>query len=122
MPLLALPDGRFLDVPEDRTPEYVANLKRKLAEVYPEEYGERTVAGYVSEFTKAIPRGLAGTFLTAAEGVGSLANAVTDAVGLEDLIDAGEENELISIAREGREALNEGFLGANAAYRDKWII
>ena len=121
MPPLALPDGRFLDVPEDRTPEYVANLKRKLAEVYPEEYGERTVAGYVSEFGKAIPRGLASTFLTAAEGVGSLANAVTDSVGLESLIDAGEENELISLAREGREALNESFLGADAAYRDKWI-
>ena len=121
MAFLSLPDGNRLAIPDNPTEAYLDNLESELAQIYPEEYGERTVAGYVSEFGKAIPRGLASTFLTAAEGVGSLANAVTDSVGLESLIDAGEENELISIAREGREALNESFLGADAAYRDKWI-
>ena len=121
MAFLSLPDGNRLAIPDNPTEAYLDNLESELAQIYPEEYGERTVAGYVSEFGKAIPRGLASTFLTAAEGVGSLANAVTDSVGLESLIDAGEENELISIAREGREALNERFLGADAAYRDKWI-
>ena len=121
MAFLSLPDGNRLAIPDNPTEAYLDNLESELAQIYPEGYGERTVAGYVSEFGKAIPRGLASTFLTAAEGVGSLANAVTDSVGLESLIDAGEENELISIAREGREALNESFLGADAAYRDKWI-
>ena len=123
MPLLALPDGRFLEVPEERTPEYVADIKRKLAEVYPDEYGETTLPGYFIEaIPKGIPRGLLGGALTGIGGLAYQANAITDKMGLEDLIDAGEENALISYAREGREALNEGLLGASAPYRDKWIV
>ena len=122
MPNIALPDGNFLEVPSNPTPEYAARVRDALASAFPEEYGERSYLGYIPEIAKAVPRGLAGTYLTALEGLGSFANAATDAVGLESLIDAGEENAVIAHAREGREALNESFLGASAPYRDQWAV
>ena len=123
MAFLSLPDGNRLTIPDNPTEAYLDNLEAELAEIYPDEYGDTTLPGYFIEaIPKGIPRGLLGGALTGIGGLAYAANAVTDKVGLEDLIDAGEENALISYAREGREALNEGLLGASAPYRDKWIV
>ena len=81
---------------------------------------ERTFGGQAFETAKAIPRGFAGSFLTAAEGLAELADAGTNLIGLEDLIDSGEENELVRLARNGRAALQES-MGADEAYRDTWM-
>ena len=81
---------------------------------------ERTFGGQVFETAKAIPRGFAGSFLTAGEGLAELADAATNTIGLEDLIDSGEDNAMVSLARDGRAALQES-MGADEAYRDTWM-
>jgi len=81
---------------------------------------ERTFGGQLFETAKAIPRGFAGSFLTAGEGIAELADAATNTIGLEDLIDSGEDNAMVSFARDGRAALQES-LGADEAYRDTWM-
>ena len=86
----------------------------------PEPEEETTVLGSVGEFAKAVPRGFASGFLSSAEGIAELADAATNAVGLDDLIDSGEENELVRLARDGRKAINESFLGADELYQDAW--
>ena len=100
---------------QDPTNEEVEGLFQNL---YAEE---RTVGGQAEEFAKAIPRGFANSFLSAGEGIGELANIATDAVGLTDLIDEGDENELVRLSREGRSAVDE-YLGAKEAYKDEWAV
>ena len=120
MPIIQLPDGRRIDVPDDASEELKQAVKDKILADFP-ELGPTNALGSLLEMGKGIPRGFANTFLTAGEGLGSLANAITDKVGLENLIDEGEDNELIRLAREGQKAINESFLGAKAPYRDKWL-
>jgi len=81
---------------------------------------ERTAAGQALETAKGVGRGFANAFLSAGEGLAELADAGTNAIGLEDLIDSGEENDLVRAAREGRAAIEES-MGADAAYRDQWL-
>ena len=120
MPIIQLPDGRRLDVPDDASEEVKQAVKDKILADFP-ELGPTNLLGSLLEMGKGFPRGIANTVLTAGEGLGSLANAITDKVGLENLIDEGEDNELIRLAREGQKAINESFLGAKAPYRDKWL-
>ena len=120
MPIIQLPDGRRIEVPDDASEELKQAVKDKILADFP-ELGPTNALGSLLEMGKGIPRGFANTFLTAGEGLGSLANAITDKVGLENLIDEGEDNELIRLAREGQKAINESFLGAKAPYRDKWL-
>ena len=81
---------------------------------------ERTALGQAGEFGKGAVRGFAGSFLTAAEGLAELADAGTNALGFEDLIDSGDENALVSAAKAGQEVIQEN-LGADQAYRDQWL-
>ena len=81
---------------------------------------ERTALGQAGEFGKGAVRGFAGSFLTAAEGLAELADAGTNALGFEDLIDSGDENALVSAAKAGQEVIQEN-LGASDAYRDQWL-
>ena len=81
---------------------------------------DRTIGGSVAEFAKAIPRAFAGSFLSAGEGLAELADAGTNFVGLDDLIDSGDENELVRLAREGRDAIDSSALGGDIAYQDQW--
>ena len=81
---------------------------------------ERTGLGQAGETLKAIPRGFANTFLSAGEGLGELADAATNAVGLENVIDDGDDNALVAASREGRLLLDE-YMGADEAYRDTWL-
>ena len=86
-----------------------------------EQPQETTALGQVGETFKAIPRGFGRTLLTAAEGAGELADAATNFVGLENLIDSGDDNALVSAARQGQKALNESWLGVDDAYQDEWL-
>ena len=86
-----------------------------------EQPQETTALGQVGETLKAIPRGFGRTLLTAAEGAGELADAATNFVGLENLIDSGDDNALVSAARQGQKALNESWLGVDDAYQDEWF-
>jgi len=81
---------------------------------------ERTGLGQAGETLKAIPRGFANTFLSAGEGLGELADAATNVVGLENVIDDGDDNALVAASREGRLLLDE-YMGADEAYRDTWL-
>lgn len=78
-----------------------------------------TLTGRLAETAKGVPRGFVNSFLTSAEGIAQMADTATDFVGLDDLIDSGEENELIRLARSGREKVEET-LGADPNYRDLW--
>jgi hypothetical protein len=90
----------------------------ELFEAYYER--ERTASGQAFETAKGIGRGFANAFLSAGEGLAELADAGTNAIGLEELIDSGDENDLVRAAREGRAAVDEA-MGADAAYRDQWL-
>jgi len=79
-----------------------------------------TLTGRISEAAKAVPRGFASGFLTAAEGLAELSDAATNAIGLEGLIDSGDENALVYGARQAKDALNSA-LGADKAYQDLWF-
>jgi hypothetical protein len=50
-----------------------------------------------------------------------LADAGANALGFEDLIDSGDDNELVRLAREGRKSLDASFLGGDVAYQDEWF-
>ena len=76
---------------------------------------KRTTGGQLFESAKGVGRGFANAFLTAGEGLAELADAATDFVGAEDLIDSGEDNALVKAAREGRAAVDEA-MGADSAY------
>jgi len=82
---------------------------------------ERTALGQTWETIKAVPRGFGRTLLTAAEGVGELADAVTNVIGLENLIDSGDDNALVYAARQGQKAINQSWLGVDDAYQDAWM-
>ena len=124
---VTLPNGLVLnDVPEDITQRELARRVVAGGIASYEELGisdpfaeERTIPGQIFETVKAVPRGFAGSFLTAGEGLAELADVATNFVGLEDLIDSGEENELVRLSREGRASLQEA-MGADEAYRDTW--
>jgi len=124
---VTLPNGVVVNnVPDDISKEEMRSLaiSNNLATL--EDFGEdayadeRTIGGSIAEFGKAIPRGFAGSFLSAAEGLAELADAGTNAIGLDDLIDSGDDNELVRLAREGRKSVNEGFLEADVRYQDEW--
>ena len=87
------------------------------SELEPEE--DVTVLGGVGEFFKAIPRGFANSYLSSAEGLAEISDAATNVVGLEEAIDSGDANAMVSFARDGRRAV-QGALGANEAYQDLW--
>jgi SAM-dependent methyltransferase len=81
---------------------------------------ERTALGYASAMGKSFTEGLAGGLLSAGAGLAELADVATDKIGLEDLVDSGDENELIRLANEGKDFLSEN-LDVGDAYRDEWL-
>ena len=108
--------GEFLDIsgPQPPTQEVADEIFQRYYE------SKRTASGQAFETAKGVGRGFANAFLSAGEGLAELADAGTNAVGLEDLIDSGEENDLVRAAREGRAAIEES-MGADIAYRDQWL-
>ena len=63
-----LPDGRFINVPDNPDRQYLIRLQNTLAQEYPDfidpytEPVETTFGGDLAEVAKGIPRGLANTF------------------------------------------------------------
>jgi hypothetical protein len=94
----------------------------KIGFIQPEEkpFGVAEYAQAPLELGKAVTRGLGGALLSSAAGLAELADVVTDRLGFEDLIDSGQDNELIRLADAGQEALQET-LGASEPYRDLWF-
>jgi len=81
---------------------------------------QRTTSGQLYESGKGVARGFLGSFATLGEGLGEQADAITNKLGFEDLIDSGEENELVRMSRAAQESIQER-LGADVAYRDQWL-
>ena len=83
--------------------------------------GERTLGGLIFEGNKAIPRGFANTILSSVEGATELVDAATNFVGLDNLIDSGDENAIVSVANAGKDWLNnKSSLKADPRYQDLW--
>jgi len=82
---------------------------------------ERTVLGQIGQTFKAVPRGIANTVLSTGEGLAELADAATNLVGAEGLIDSGDENALVKASREGRDWIANSALGADPSYQDAWF-
>ena len=82
---------------------------------------EATTLGLLSETALAVPRGFGKGVLSVGSGLAGLANTITDNIGLEDLIDRGEENEVIRLANQGKKAIDET-MGVGDQYRDKWLV
>ena len=77
--------------------------------------------GLPSELLAAPVRGLGKGLLTAGAGLAHIADAGTNLVGLEDLIDSGEENEIIRLANEGKRAIDSA-IGVDEAYKDSYAV
>ena len=56
-------------------------------------------AGVPVEMGKGLVRGFGSGLLSAGAGLAELADVGTDLIGLDDLIDSGDENELIRLAK-----------------------
>ncbi len=88
-------------------------------------YEEMSTAEYAlglpSELLAAPVRGLGKGLLTAGAGLAHIADAGTNLVGLEDLIDSGEENEIIRLANEGKRAIDSA-IGVDEAYKDSYAV
>ena len=84
MQRLNLPDGRFVEVPDDITRDQAIDLQNLLATEYPDFYTpyqpdpETTLSGDALEIIKGIPRGLGSTFLSAGEGIVNLFDSGND--------------------------------------------
>ena len=81
---------------------------------------ETTVLGTLGETLKGVPRGVANSLISTGEGLFQLADAGLNAVGLEDAIDDEDEDYLLNLARQGREAINESALGVDQRYQDSF--
>mgnify|MGYP003114882548 CR=1 FL=1 len=124
---VTLPNGVIIsDVPEGITQKELSERLILNNVITADELGfdpfedERTASGQAFETAKGVGRGFANAFLSAGEGLAELADAGTNAIGLEDLIDSGDENDLVRAAREGRAAIDEA-MGADIEYRDQWL-
>ena len=105
----------------DTYPQGLGQQQMAIPEPEPDPFADqRTATGQAFETIKGVGRGFGGTFLTAAEGLAELADAGTNALGYEDLIDSGDENALVKAARSGQESIQDA-IGADRAYQDTWL-
>ena len=113
MPRINLPDGKYVEFPEDISRERAIELQNQLARDYPEMFDnyeapvETTLIGDAFEIGKGIPRGLASTFLSAGEGIANL-------------FDAGNDNELGNYFRDLQQSINEGTFAPSEGYEDRF--
>ncbi len=96
------------------TPQAVAERQQQ------EELDDTSFLGATAEFLKGIPRGVANSFISTGEGLFQLADAGLNLAGLEDVIDQEDEDVVLGLAKQGRDAVNESFLGADQAYQDSF--
>ena len=122
---LSTPDGKIITLEHpDGTPEEVLleyafkqyQADPSIAKEPSTDYLELT-----GEMGKGVVRGFGSGLLSAGAGLAELADVGTDFIGLEGLIDSGDENELIRLANEGKQALNES-MGVGDAYKDNYLV
>ena len=108
-----LPDGRFVNVPDNPDKQYLIRLQNTLAQEYPEfispytEPVETTFGGDLAEVAKGIPRGLANTFLSAGEGIANL-------------FDNDNDNAVSNALRNAQQVINESALGPAEGYEERF--
>ena len=123
---VTLPNGFIVrDVPESATKDQI--MQRAIdegwatANVFGVEEPDLDVLELGGEMGKGFARGFGGGLLSAGAGLAELADVATDTIGLENLIDSGDENEIIRLANEGKENLNEAF-GVGNQYKDNYLV
>lgn len=129
-----LPNGRLITgVPDNVTQKELAEIaiNGNIAsfEDFGDLFSDQTdqpegvdyYAGVPLEVGKGVVRGFGSGLLSAGAGLAELADVGTDFIGLEDLIDSGNENEIIRLANEGKQAINES-LGVGDAYKDNYLV
>ncbi len=129
-----LPNGRLITgVPDNITQKELAEIaiNGNIAsfEDFGDLFSDQTdqpegvyyYAGVPLEVGKGVVRGFGSGLLSAGAGLAELADVGTDFIGLEDLIDSGNENEIIRLANEGKQAINES-LGVGDAYKDNYLV
>ncbi len=77
--------------------------------------------GLVPELGKGVARGFGKGLLGAGAGLAAVADSATNKLGFDDLIDSGEDNELIRLANEGKRAIDDS-IGIGDAYRDSYAV
>ena len=112
-----LDDGTVLEFPDDTDDELI----NQAVKDYLESLDTTTVLGTGGEMLKGLGRGFGKGLLSAGAGLAELADAGTDLIGLETLIDSGDENFLINAANQGKAALDE-YMGVGEAYRDSYLV
>jgi len=106
-----LPDGKYIEIEDNPSREYVIGLQNFLAEQYPDYYTpykeevDPTVVGRASEFTKGVAKGLAGGFIGGAEG-------------LVNFFDSGNDSAIGDGLRGMQRYLNESLLPTEEGYED----
>ena len=128
MPMdVTLPNGTVIrNVPdgtgkEEIKQKAIAGGYATLAD-FGEEIGTLDYAvGMPLEVTKGVTRGFTKGLLSSASGLAEIADAATDYIGAEDLIDSGNENWLINLANQGKQAIDEN-LGIDEQYKDSYLV
>jgi len=117
------PDGKLIDVthPDGALDEQIIGYAQQQFALDPSiAYDPTTALGTLGETLKGVPRGVANSLISTGEGLFQLADAGLNLVGLEDVIDDEDEDFILNLARQGREALNESFLGVDQGYQDSF--
>ena len=122
---VSTPDGKIIEVnhPDGATDESIIRYAFEQYQVDPSIAKEQSTdyLELTGEMGKGVVRGFGSGLLSAGAGLAELADVGTDFIGLEGLIDSGDENELIRLANEGKQALNES-MGVGDAYKDNYLV
>ena len=110
----ALHSKYYSDIDKD---EYYKKLGIDTGEMGAIDYG----LGMPLEIGKGLVRGFGQGVLSTASGAAQLADAATDLLGAEDLIDSGNENFLINLADQGTKSIEENF-GVDEEYKDSYLV
>ena len=116
--ILEFPDGTDQDVINQTVKNVLSSRNKKpVEEMGAIDYG----LGMPLEIGKGLVRGFGQGVLSTASGAAQLADAATDLLGAEDLIDSGNENFLINLADQGTKAIEKN-LGLDEEYKDSYLV
>ena len=110
MPLLQLPDGKTINLPDNMSDEQKRIIRNQLAETYPDHFTpeyDRTLGGHALEFAKGIPAGFLSGLVSAGEGI-------------VNIFDRGNDSPLSEGLRGLQRSIEESPLGPEEAYRDAY--
>ena len=110
MPLLQLPDGKTINLPDNMSDEQKRIIKNELAQTYPDHFTpeyERTIGGHALELAKGIPAGFLSGLVSAGEGI-------------VNIFDVGNDSALGEGLRGLQRDIEESPLGPEEAYRDAY--